>query len=280
MAFQNTRLLLAWMDQNEAVAQLLGHFPRTDENIAAEMERWTFARLRLSERPEYRLRTPVLSPLPPDLVARGEAFLAREDVRRSFQGWDYTVGIVDLREVLSFQKSVVVEAVDRAAGLNLNDPAVLFSLCLPDPSAMTFSGTADPDQKGISFSSPNPNLRVVSGKTAMVDGLPFYGFAVGYGLPFLQVVEYQGRWFVRDGYHRCYALLQRGVSKAPCLFLRAANVLQFGGIAPQFFISDILFGSRPPFLTDFLDDNLAATVTRPASGKVIRIVAQEFSVQL
>lgn len=280
MAFRDTRLLLAWMERNEAVTQLLGHFPQAGEDVSAEIQRWQLATTHLSKRPEYNAPFPTLSPLPPELVSRGEAFLARQDVKQSFLGWDYTVGVADLRKVLSFQKTVTVETPDRAAGLDLSDPSVLFSLCLPDPSVAALAGTADLDQKGISFLSGNPNLRVMGGTSTVLNGFPFYGFTVGYGLPFLQVVEYEGRWFIRDGYHRCYALLRRGVTEIPCLFVRAANILQFGGVAPQFFIWDTIFGSRPPYLTDFLNDDVTATVRRQASGKVIRIVAQEFTVQL
>jgi hypothetical protein len=113
-------------------------------------------------------------------------------------------------------------------------------------------------------------------------GQPFCGFSVGYGLPFVQTVEYQyqGCWFVRDGYHRAFGLLSPGVERIPCLFIRARDAQQFGGTAAHFLRWEIIFGSRPPFLMDFLDDQVAATATRPLTGKVIRIAAQEFSVQL
>jgi len=42
---------------------------------------------------------------------------------------------------------------------------------------------------------------------ADIEGQLFFGFS--YCLPFVQVVEYQGRWFVRHGHHRAFALLSR-----------------------------------------------------------------------
>jgi hypothetical protein len=281
MTYQNVRFLFGWMDQDEARAQLSNHVSNEGEPISSHVQSWNLARLQVLERAIYSNPTPVLSPLPAELSARGAMFLNRQDVKQAFQGMDYAVGIVDLTMVLAFQKAVTEEAVNRLEGVDLSSFDALFSLCLPEPSpAQNLAATADIDWKGISFSSTNPNLRVVAGRSAVIDGLPFYGFAVGYGLPFIQVVEYEGRWFIRDGYHRCYALLCRGITRIPCLFIRAANGQQFGGFAPQFFARDIIFGPRPPFLADFLNDDVAVTVSRYATGKVVRIVAQEFNIQL
>ena len=120
----------------------------------------------------------------------------------------------------------------------------------------------------------------MGGQIATINGQPFYGFAIGFGFPFVQIVEYQGRWFVRDGNHRCLGLLRRGVDRIPCLFIRAQDAQQFGGTAPDHIRGEILFGERPPFLRDFLDDHVSASATRPLIGKVIRIAAAEFSIQL
>jgi hypothetical protein len=120
----------------------------------------------------------------------------------------------------------------------------------------------------------------MGGQLANINGQPFYGFSIGFGFPFVQVVEYQGRWFIRDGYHRSFGLLKRGADRIPCLLIRARDAQQFGGTAPDHIRGEILFGVRPPFLKDFLDDEVSASATRPLTGKVIRIAASEFNIHL
>jgi hypothetical protein len=85
---------------------------------------------------------------------------------------------------------------------------------------------------------------------------------------------------VRDGYHRCYGLLRRGVEHTPCVFIRARNPRELGSENPTFFRYELLFGTHPPSLADFLNDDVASAVTRPAMRKVIRFSAQEFQVEV
>jgi len=60
----------------------------------------------------------------------------------------------------------------------------------------------------------------------------------------------------------------------------AQDAQQFGGTAPQHIRGETLFGARPPFLKDFLNDEVSASATRPLTGKVLRIAASEFNIQL
>lgn len=282
MASREIRALLGWMDQQEAVAvQLGGMLPAAGQDTTTQVNTFTQARSSVEARNPYNLPTPVLYPLPAVLLARGEAFLQRPDVAVAFQGWDISVGMAELRNILSFQKIVATDSSQRLAGVDLHDPQVLFSLCLPDAATATqFPVAIDGDGKGYSMSSSNPNLRVLQAQSVIINGQQFFGFVVGFGNNFVQVVEYQGRWFIRDGYHRCYGLLLAGIETIPCLFIRARDSQQFGGAFPAFFRGEILFGSRPPFLVDFLNDSVAHTSSSPVAGKVIRITAQEFGIQL
>ena len=277
MGRQEIRGLIAWMDKDEAVQIQLGAcMPLADENTTAQGESWANALEHLQSREEYALPTPTLEPLPEDLRARGEVFLQRADLAVHFNGWEWTVGTANLDNVLTFQKIGSEDAVERVSTIDVGDPQALFSLCLPDPGGTAeLPGTVDNDRKGIAFSSANPNLRVMAAMAAAIDGQPFYGFTIGFGLPFVQVVEYQGRWFIRDGYHRCYGLLRRGVRRIPCLFIRARDTQQFGGDNPHFFRWETIFGPRPPFLRDFLDDNVAFTANRSITGRVIRITSAD-----
>jgi hypothetical protein len=108
----------------------------------------------------------------------------------------------------------------------------------------------------------------------------FCGFLINHGVSLLQVVEYSGRWFIRDGYHRAYGLLRKGITRIPCIFIRAANFQQTGADQPAFIRYETLFGLRPPFLRDFLLNEVSATVQQRAVRKVVRVAAEEFVVEV
>jgi len=49
---------------------------------------------------------------------------------------------------------------------------------------------------------------------------------------------------------------------------------------PGFLPYEILFGERPPMLTDFLDDAVSVSTNQKATRKVVRITAEEFLVEV
>ena len=193
MPTQQVRALLAWMDKDEAVQLQLGmRIPAPGEDTAVQVARWEAARQQMQARAEYAEPTPALEPLPAELQERGQALMQRPEIVAAFQGHAWTVGIADLRQLLSYQKSVSSDAVERAAALDGADWQALFSFCLPvEGGPLPMPATVDPDGKGIAFSSPNPKLRVDGSTFATVNGQPFFGFRISFGLPFVQVVEYQ-----------------------------------------------------------------------------------------
>jgi hypothetical protein len=80
--------------------------------------------------------------------------------------------------------------------------------------------------------------------------------------PFIEVALYSGRWFLRDGYHRSFRLLNQGMSRVPSVVVYAETLAQMGAVGSQFFSEEILFSERPPKVTDFLDDKLVLRYSR------------------
>jgi hypothetical protein len=286
------RLLLPWLDDAEAIAYLLGHMPVPGEDLTAQESVLNSSRASLQARSTYVIPTPTISDLPQAIQEQAAAFCKRPEIVSVLQGLDWSLGMVDLRQVLSFQKMVAEEqAVERANSVNLGDLHQLFSFCLPESgSEIMLSGTLDHDQRGITLSSLNPNLRVgtqlafdmevpaVPGSSGRKEKV--VGFTINFGVKFIQIAEYQGRWFVRDGYHRTYGLLRGGIHDIPAVFIRARSFQELGAAQPGFFPYQTLFSERPPFLTDFLDDHLSVSVAQKATRKVVRISAEEFVVEL
>ena len=92
-------------------------------------------------------------------------------------------------------------------------------------------------------------------------------FTVHAGSPFFEVALYRDRWFLRDGYHRAYALLKAGIFKLPAVIVQARTRAELGAVQPWFFSEETLLFvlSTARHLADFLNDALTLDYDRPSS---------------
>jgi hypothetical protein len=244
------------------------------EELAKKVER---ARQRLAER-EFHANCPaLLSEQPKNLNCLLAECTQRSDLREEYEGLNWMLGIVDLRRLLAFQRRLVFSASSHAPPtLQQDDWAQLISLTVgPQRSTehclvRNRSSTGDLD---ITLHSSNPDLQVrlsPNTKSGFQWPLSLYG-----GSPFFEVAELRGRWFLRDGYHRAYRLLQAGVHRIPAIVIYTRTIGELGATEPWFFSEEQLFSERPPRVTDFLDENLVLRYERTALRKVIRIRVEE-----
>jgi hypothetical protein len=80
--------------------------------------------------------------------------------------------------------------------------------------------------------------------------------------PYIEVASYGGRWFLRDGYHRSFLLLKRGINLVPAVVVYAETLAQMGAVGRRFFTEEAIFSSRPPMVRDFLDDEIVVRYIR------------------
>jgi hypothetical protein len=289
---QQVRWLLAWMNEIQATLILLGRERAPGEDVTTQLRIWREAKAALMERTPYRRSTPVLAKLPESLKHRAASFQRRPDVIAALHALDWRLGIVDLRDLLSYQWNVAdQDSLKRAEAVDPEDPDTLFSFCLPEPDNQSnVAGRIDQDRMGITLSSRDPNLRIGAPVITDIDlsRVPagrgkrerFVGFPVHFGSPFIKVAEYNCRWLLCDGYHRSYALLKRSIHKIPCVFIRARDLAETGAARPAFVPGEMLYGDRPPFVVDFLDDSVTVTVNRKANLRLARVEAAEFAVEV
>jgi hypothetical protein len=197
------------------------------------------------------------------------------------EGW--VPQLVDLTRVYAFQPQVFTDsAADRVAGISGRDLEAVARVSLPvQDQAEAVSPTFDPQRNAWSIASANPNLRVVgnfAGAVALPNTPPgalSLGFFVSRLPSFMQVARFQGRYFLRDGYHRALGFLLAGISRVPAFVteLSAIEHLVPPGMLPQ----GAYMGPRPPTLPDYLDDAVSATVQAPATQKLILVQALELN---
>jgi len=103
-----------------------------------------------------------------------------------------------------------------------------------------------------------------------------FGFAVTLQKSYLQVAGLGGRYFLRDGYHRAFGLLAAGIRHVPALvkdFESFEQVALPQGLLPQ----AAYLGDRPPTLSDYHDDQVAADTSLPVVQKMVVIQGLELN---
>jgi hypothetical protein len=188
------------------------------------------------------------------------------------EGWD--VKLVDLRRVVAFQPQVFSEdAEERVADTDGDDIESIARLSIPSPTPTQLPAQFDPLRPAWIFSSANPNLRVTGQFGGEVQpGTAGFGFTIAVHASQMQVARFRGRLLLRDGYHRAYGFLRRGIHRVPVWF-REFDAIEQLGINPAMLPQDAFLGDRPPTLADYLDDSVAATVRLPADRVVSRSMA-------
>jgi hypothetical protein len=92
--------------------------------------------------------------------------------------------------------------------------------------------------------------------------------------PYMEVAYYRGRWFLRDGYHRSFRLLNQSVYLVPCIVVYAESLAEMGAVGTRFFSLDALFSEHPPMVTDFLDEEITVRYCRALPEQVMPFTIQ------
>jgi hypothetical protein len=240
----------------------------------AQRARVREARDAVAGRPAGIDQAGIVSALPAELAghaARLEATPAGTGMRAD--GWE--IALVDLGCVAAFQTHVFTDtATERVAGLDPGDLQSIAELTLPVTGGAPASVQYDELKQTYTITSPNPNFKVVGQVSGpLPDGTMAFGFKVTMTASFLQVARFQGRYVMRDGYHRAFGLLSRGITRVPA-YLRNFDTtenLAPAGMMPQ----ATWLGDRPPLLRDYHDDRVAEPVSLPAQHRLIVINALE-----
>jgi len=191
------------------------------------------------------------------------------------EGW--SVAVVDLSRVCSLQQSVASQqAADRVRNIDPEDLVSIADVTLPPPSNIVLPAQLDEHRNNWIITAANPNLRITGHFGGELQpGVIGYGFTVAVLPSFLQVARHHGRYVLRDGYHRAYGLLARDITHAPA-FVRDFGVGDLGAGA-GLFTTGVYLGDRPPCLSDFLDDQVAADVDVPVVQKMVVVQGLELT---
>jgi hypothetical protein len=274
------RILLAWVSESQARAALADGSGAGQLTADQEL-RLASARAELMSRPAGVDQAELIRPLPAGM--RGYVTRLQADPQAADYFADgFTAALVDLSRLCVFQPSVHLEQVaERVAGVNAEDVAALAEVTLPLDAPPRVIPQFDQERLTFTTNLASQNLHVVGAFGGPAeDDLPPGTVSVGFHLrvitSFIQVASIQGRYFLRDGYHRCLGLIQRGVRYAPVLVRRDLPLAEL--VPPGMLDFEVFMGDRPPVLPDYWDERVSCPVPAAAPRKVIIVRASELSV--
>jgi hypothetical protein len=272
------RALIGWMPPALGELMLTGN--TMGKQVTPEQrELARHAREAVASRTTKIDQSSAISDLPPELdnhIAQLRRSPAGAAMFR--EGWD--VALADLTQVCACQPYVVADAAaERVENVKADDLAAIAAVTLPTTPPEAPRVQFDPSKQAYMVISPNSNLRIAgtaNGPTPDGSGALMLGFTVLAMRSFLQVVRFQDRVLLRDGYHRAYGFLNRGITHVPvftCGMQTIEEFLPHGALLPQ----HSYLGDRPPLLMDYLDDQVACTVHLPAAQKMVLIQGIELN---
>lgn len=232
----------------------------------------------------YPAELPGVFPFPDGMKAHCEAFLGTPHVQREFDQVPVAFGMVPLAHLivaLPRLNGTTIAAHGEAIGAGSTTDLALAQLCLPTDAPSPSLRLLEQRSDSATFFSDNHEAcflraRTVAGGSPTGRGHVAQSLALELGIPgnVVNVIRYEGRLILNNGYHRAYALLQRGVTHMPAVVQLCRHwddVLLVG--SDDLHANKALYveSKRPPLLRDFADRRLCMHFAVPRSRKYIRI---------
>jgi hypothetical protein len=224
----------------------------------------------VAQRSSFELSDVLLGTETEKLRKTFDTYAERPDLLAEMSGLSWSLGVVDLRSLIAFQRRLAFtpDVVQHPVPAARDWPA-LFALSFGPSKPIEYEAVHDRSAQAVTLRSSNPNLHL------RVTNDPEYPLSVHAGGPFFEVASFRNRWFLRDGYHRAYALLKAQVFEVPAVIVQARTIEELGADQAWFFPEQVLFSNAPPRVVDFLNEDLVIEYKRPPLIKTLRIMMEE-----
>lgn len=261
-------------------------------NLGALVAEWTTANdrvLELERTEAGAADSPSIQSLPTELNALRDRVLADPIFQRSYSLVPTTIRMVNLNELVVFQKQVNLEYVQRLQATLGPSPTVedVFRMCLPfDHPQPAFSAgrlannafqfqSASTDFRPVGVQLLRPNQ--VTGFVASGPIAGIVGIAIGFGPNFLQAIHAENRLILNNASHRAYALRDLGIYEVPCVVQEVSRREELKVIghdelknSPDLYLTD----PRPPMLRDYFDPALRKLLPVTRRRRQYRVLFQ------
>lgn len=236
----------------------------------------------------YPQDAPTIFPAPAEMLEYCDQLVALPHIRREFDRVPVAIGMVPLAHLICAQQRIQMPQIATEAAVPQRPAdAELFASCLPltaPPHAFhVIQQVMDEKQGSVTFASDNHDIRVLS--TQVVNGKAAEGnwpgysqgvlaVPVGFSGNVVNVIRFQDRLVLNNGYHRVCDLQRRGLTHVPAIIhvCRHWEDVGLAGSSEVFQNGSVYFErKRPPLIKDFADSRLAISLAVPASRKFVRV---------
>jgi hypothetical protein len=232
-------------------------------------------------------------PLGPELAPLADEVMRSARFTRTFNKLPARIAMVELAHLLVCQNHVTRSFVDRIKERlgPKPDPVALFNFCLPPEEGQAPVQIRSVGSRRYIFRSDSTDFRfhepVLLEPRQLGDYAAFgavagaLGLVVGYSCNFLNAVrdDDSGRLLLHNGYHRTCAMLELGITHAPCVVQTVTSRDELDLVAKPVVANDpgyFFNGPRPPLLKDFADPRLRKVLD---VRKVSHIIELSFDVR-
>jgi hypothetical protein len=182
--------------------------------------------------------------------------------------------MVEIAPLLALQFSVDLDRCAHHCATLSNPPTPdeLFALCLPLlPLEEQLKIQQQP--QSILLKAQSLNIRI-QGQGMISPG--HFGIIIGVSLPFVHAVEYGGRWYLHNGFHRVYGAAMAGATHVPAMIRHVTTPAEVG-IQPngETFDEALLASGNPPTLAH-LEPARAYPVLLRRTMRIINVSWSEY----
>jgi len=241
---------------------------------------WCDARFRLGSAMPGAGR-PDIQEIPSQHAAYLEGVRGNPRYTASLVGPNASFKLVEIDPLLSYQFHIA-PAWSVSLAAPLTDPsalAELLLLCLPhsleDPPGYQVAALPN----GFCIRTTTGNVRVLGAGQLGTDAAQQHFAGIAYGPPsnLVQVARFDGRYYLRNGYHRAYGLRKAGATHVPCVLVEATDYAQLGFMGGALtFERDLLESPNPPTLGHFTQDRAFPLQLRTMT-RIITVTWSEYT---
>lgn len=220
--------LVGFMDQQQAVLYFQRScFPRQPNlSASALVTDWAAAVANLG--PAFQnAGSPDIQPLPATGLAYVQQMMAdpwTANALNSISG--QSLQFIEIDPLLAFQFAIDEERAAHHCALLTRPPNVaeIFPICLPigEPRE-PFQWSVNPQGTSLVVKSRSLNLRPINVQMNTNQASVQLAFQFGFPPPFIQVVRFNARCFLFNGYHRAFGVRRAGHTHIPCVLRDVAD---------------------------------------------------------
>lgn len=252
----------------------------TEEATERYREQWLQAHEAIPEIGLFRADEVRLEELPDDhdVEAHIEEYTDKEPFQEAMEGVpdeEWSFRRVPIDALVAFQPQVTTTAYEQIPSWD-DDPHGVLEYCFQTEASTLQMTTVEEAQNGnyirAALTSRSPNFRIAG------LGVESGGAGTDIHVPvkpksnFVQVVRFQDRYILKNGYHRTFQLMRAGEEYVPALVREVGSYEDTGGAKPGFFSPQIVMADRPPVMPDYMS-GAAVTMETPATNTVIEVTA-------